>query len=232
MSTVYTMGWHFTGPKLRDGRPIPPVGVWLRHEGPVVPCQSGLHASPTPWDALEWAPGNILHRVELVGAVPHGEPVDKYAASERKIIKSLDVEDIMRRFACDQALAVLPSSAPDIVRRYLVTADDSIMAAARDAAWADAKAAAWDAAKAAAWDAARAAAKAAAWYAAWDAAKAAAWDAARAAAWAAAWYAARAAAVAAAWYAAKAAASGASRDAAWDAAWADFNSRIYKAFGE
>ena len=85
------------------------------------------------------------------------------------------------------ALAVIHLwDAPDVVRRYLETGDESIRdaarAAARDAAWAAAWAAtrdaAWAAARAAARDAARAAARAAAGDAAWDAAGDAAWDAA------------------------------------------------------
>lgn len=37
--------WHFTNGKLRDGGPVPAVGETLIHEGPVVMCESGLHAS-------------------------------------------------------------------------------------------------------------------------------------------------------------------------------------------
>jgi hypothetical protein len=33
--------YHFTSDKLRDGRPIPAIGEWLEHIGPIVPCQSG-----------------------------------------------------------------------------------------------------------------------------------------------------------------------------------------------
>jgi hypothetical protein len=30
--------YHFTGNALRDGRPIPAIGEWLRHEGDIIPC--------------------------------------------------------------------------------------------------------------------------------------------------------------------------------------------------
>ena len=84
-----TRAWHFTGPTLRDGRPIPDVGEWLVHDGPLVPCESGLHASERLIDALSFAPGGTLHRVELRGDVtPHDG--DKLVARERRILWSLD----------------------------------------------------------------------------------------------------------------------------------------------
>ena len=169
MKTYY----HFTnGNKLRDGRPVPAIGEWLEHDGDVIPCESGLHASPTAFDALQYAPGAMLHKVYLDGViVEHGSPVDKYAASRRMIVASIDATDVCRRFARRVALDVAHLwEMPDVVRQYLETGDESL----RDAAWAAARAAAWDAA----WGA-RAAARAAAWDAAWVAAG----DAARAAAW-------------------------------------------------
>ena len=55
--------YHFTGDVLRDGRPIPPVCQTLVHDGPLVLCAQGLHASEHPFDALAYAPGARLHRV-------------------------------------------------------------------------------------------------------------------------------------------------------------------------
>ena len=49
--------YHFTSDQLRDGRPIPPVGEWLIHEGPLEMRCQGLHASAHPFDALTYAPG-------------------------------------------------------------------------------------------------------------------------------------------------------------------------------
>ena len=170
--------WHFTGDKLRDGRALPPIGEWLTHEGKIELCASGFHASECAFDALSFAPGPIVHRVELRGDIIRGD--DKLVARERRILWSADATETLRAFARAQALKVVHLwKAPDVVRRYLETGDESLRAAARAAAWD----AAWDAARAAARDAARAAARAAALAAAWDAA----WDAARAAARAAAW---------------------------------------------
>jgi len=166
MKQSKTLYYHFTGATLRNGEPIPRKGVWLKHNGDVVPCDSGLHASPTPFDALQYAPGEMLHQVELRGSiVPHGEPVDKFAASERKIVATINCTPILRLFARRVALDVIHLwDAPQIVREYLETGDESKRDAAGDAAraaawaaWAAARAAAWAArdARAAAGDAAR-----------------------------------------------------------------------------
>jgi len=175
------LGWHFTGDTLRDGSPIPAIGEWLSVDGDIKPCVRGLHASEHPFNALLYAPGPILHRVELEGdLVPHGNPTDKYVGRSRKILKSHDATTLLRRFACDQALAVLPDEAPQIIREYLTTTDATKRVAAWDAAKAATKRdAAWDAAV----DAARAASASAATWAAWNAARSAARSAARDAAW-------------------------------------------------
>ena len=175
------IAYHFTGDTLRDGRPVPAIGEKLTHTGEIIWCKSGLHASPKPHQALRYASGKWLHRVEC-GQIEREED-DKLVCRERTILQTIDAEHLLRRFAADQALAVAHLwDTPDVVREYLTTLDDSL----RDAAWAAALAAARDAA----WSAARVAAWAAAWGAAWDAA----WAAARAAARAAAWDAAEAAA--------------------------------------
>jgi len=191
------LAYHFTADTLRDGRPVPPVGVMLFHTGPLVMCESGLHASVEPFDAFQYAPGPMLHRVRLSGEII--EEDDKCVASERTIIATVDATEAIREFARWCALQVIASwEPPPVVLDYLTTGNEALRETARAAA----RAAAGAAANAAANAAARAAARAAAGAAAWDAA----WDAANAAANAAAGAAAQAAAQAAAW------------DAAWDAA--------------
>lgn len=172
--------YHFVGDTLRDGRPVPPDGEWLEHVGPVEICASGLHASRRPWHALEYAPGPVLCLVEVDGIVT--EQDDKLVARRRRIVRRVDLTDDMRAFARQCALDVLHLwEAPDVVRRYLETGDESLRDAAMDAAQGAAE-------RPDAWDDARGAAQAAAWGAsaratAWNAARAAAWDATRAAAW-------------------------------------------------
>jgi hypothetical protein len=144
-------------------------------------CESGLHASRKALHALNYAPGTIAHRVECDDIV--AEDDTKLVCRRRRIVGTVDAdgtEAILRSFARHCALSVIDKwDAPDIVRRYLVTGDESIRDAAGAAAGAarSAAGAAGDAARSATW-AARSAAG--------DAAGAAAW-AARSAAWSAAW---------------------------------------------
>ena len=134
------IGYHFTGDRLRNGRVIPPVGEWLVHNGPIVPCESGLHASENAFDALAYAPGPILHRVELDGGLaPHGNPPDKWAGRRRRILASIDATELLRAFARWCALQVVDLwDAPPVAREYLTTGDSNRQAAA----WAAARAAA------------------------------------------------------------------------------------------
>jgi hypothetical protein len=157
MNTI--KAWHFVGDTLRDGSPVPADGVKLIHTGPVVPCKSGLHASREPFDALEYAPGPVLCLVKCGGIiVPHGNPEDKIAASERMIIARMDATPLLRYFARQRALSVVHLwDPPQVVLDYLMGDE-----AARSDAWA----ATWPAAWPAVWDAARDAASAAAWAAA------------------------------------------------------------------
>ena len=92
------LAYHFTAETLRDGRPIPPVGEWLEHEGEVVMCESGLHASRDPFDALRYAPGPLLHRVECDGIVEECD--DKLVCRHRRILATVDMEAHLRLFAC------------------------------------------------------------------------------------------------------------------------------------
>ena len=176
--------WHFIGDTLRDGRPVPADGITLRHDGPLLMCRSGLHASLHPWDALKYAPGSTLCLVEAGGETEH-EP-DKLVCMERTIIARMGAEPLLRYFARQQALSVVHLwNAPQEVLDYLMGDDDARDAtrdAARDAARAAVLDAAFDAARAAALGAAMGAVRAAASNAALGAARDAARDAARAAA--------------------------------------------------
>lgn len=137
------IAWHFTGDKLRDGRPVPPVGEWLEHYGPpIFPCVCGLHASLHPFDALRYAPGPMLHKVEL-----HGDPLihhkgDKVVGNRRRIIATIDSTDILIRFLREQALRVADMwDAPRCVRDYLANGGEEALDEAdeyfRDFEWDD-----------------------------------------------------------------------------------------------
>ncbi|MGH9426652.1 MAG: DUF7666 domain-containing protein [Terriglobia bacterium] len=133
--------WHFVGSILRDGRPIPPDGEWLEHTGPLILCESGLHASLDPFDALQYAHGNTLCLVELDGDILKAS--DKVCASRRRIIARIDLTEFLKTFARQQALSVLHLwDAPPIVEEFLRTGNPAIAATAAAAtAWAAAKAA-------------------------------------------------------------------------------------------
>ena len=171
------------------------VGQTRRHGGPVELCYSGFHSSPTPADALDYAPGPILCVVDVSKPVEADD--DKQVSRRRTLLQAVDATDAIHRVACDIAEDVLPiyerthpddkrpRQAIEAKRQWLAgemsTADLKVaQTAAGDAAWAAARAAAWDAvraADAAAWAAARDAVRAAD-AAAWAAARAAARDAA------------------------------------------------------
>ena len=144
------LAYHFTSDTLRDGSPIPRRGVWLKHKGPVVPCQRGLHASVHPFDALRYAPGARLHLVEVRGDIQKHEK-DKVVARERKILKSINAEKLLREFArwnASQVLHLWPNP-PDVVVEFLKNGDEALRGAAESAAWSAAE----SAAESAAWSA-------------------------------------------------------------------------------
>ena len=173
------------------------VGEEREIKGKLLMCERGYHASPSFYDALSYAKGNMACIVELSGEIQ--KDTDKYVARKRKLIDAQDAEKVLRAWGCDCAERALKKAkvkderswnAIKVARLYnegkatkkelaasWAAAWDAARAAARAAAWDAARVASCDAAWAAAWDAARDAA----WDAAWDAARAAAWDAARAA---------------------------------------------------
>ena len=166
------------------------VGQVRKHKGPLALCESGLHASIKPLDALHYATSTTVCRVVCSGRVHRG--TDKLVCSNRKVLAIVDTTEMLQEFSRWCALQVIHLwDAPPVVKEYLLTGDKSRRAAAEDAAWA-AWAAAGDAAAWAAGDAARDAARAAraaaqdVAYAAGNAAGAAGWAAVGAAAWAAA----------------------------------------------
>ena len=195
--------WHFTGDRLSDGQPVPCVGEKLIFaEEPIL---RGQGYSRRIIDALQYASGNAIHRVELGGSL----------ATERTVLFTVDGTDLLRKFARQCALDVIHLwAAPDVVKEYLKTGSEQLRS--------DANAAANDTwhATATAW---------ATWAARDEGATASAIPAAAAAAWAAidARYA-RHAAVVAARTAADAAAVDAPGDvtAAWNAARAKQNRRL------
>jgi len=209
--------------RYRDNREIK-VGETHRVNGPVELCEYGLHASKRIIDALQYAPGPILHLVTLGGEVVHGD--DKSVATERTYVASFDATEVLREFARKQALINI-----ELIKPYCKSEEYEVIVEYLKSGREDLRVAAWTAAEAAAWTAVGYAAEAAAWTAAGSAAKYAAeaavgsavGSAAKYAAWTAAWtaakYAAKTAVGSAVGSAARSAARSAAEAAAWSAAW-------------
>ena len=91
------LGWHFTaGQKLRDGRPVV-VGEVLRHDDPLALCEAGYHLSERALDALRYAPGSWVWRVE--GRGERLTDTDKLCCRERVALWGYDATDVLRAFA-------------------------------------------------------------------------------------------------------------------------------------
>jgi len=123
------LAWHFTnGRTLRDGSPIPPDGETLVHDGIVKICSSGLHASRRLIDALKYAPGSEICRVRMEAVV--AEQDDKLVAWHRTILWRVSAAEgaiLLHDFARRCALDVIHLwDAPDVVREYLETGDESL----------------------------------------------------------------------------------------------------------
>ena len=134
-----TPAWHFVGERLHNGDPVPSDGEWLEYRGvlPLIPCERGLHACVHPMDALKYAPGSTLCRVELAGEVQCD--TDKLVATRRRIVARRDMEQMLLRFARRCALDVADLwPCPSNVKEYLETGSNSTRAAP---AWVAARAA-------------------------------------------------------------------------------------------
>ena len=83
--------WHFlkADRTLLDGRPFV-VGERLVHAGPLALCKQGYHASIRAIDALQYAPGPILSRVEVEDFVQGN---DKLVARYRTALWAYDATD-------------------------------------------------------------------------------------------------------------------------------------------
>ena len=107
------LAWHFIGRDLRcryDRRPVPPPtlvdgewlpGAWLGVDGKPEMCRHGLHASARLIDALGYAVGPILCRVELAGRVMQDSK--KSCAQRRRVIWWADVGPLLREWSADIA---------------------------------------------------------------------------------------------------------------------------------
>lgn len=142
------LAWHFLpeDKRLRRGtREEVRVGRVVRVDCEPVLCKKGLHASERAIDALEYAPGPILCRVEVRGTILRDS--DKLVGTERKCLAMADATTLLHEFACWCAKLALKVAKVDDERCYTKLkwlkrqATDDELAAAWDAAWAAARAA-------------------------------------------------------------------------------------------
>lgn len=95
------LAWHFlqNNKQLRWGtkRKVR-VGQTITAEGTLKMCQNGMHASKRIIDALQYAPGAILCRVDLTGELQHEN--DKSVGCKRKVLWMIDATKVLHEFAC------------------------------------------------------------------------------------------------------------------------------------
>jgi hypothetical protein len=93
MKSKKILAWHFTnGMKLRDGQPLE-MGKTYRFEGALEMCAKGYHASIDMRDALSYAPGFQVSRVECSGDMD--QQSDKLVCRNRKVLWTLDAKKII-----------------------------------------------------------------------------------------------------------------------------------------
>ena len=113
------IAYHFVGDTLRNGDPIPTDGEWLEYAGPLVMCESGLHASLHPFDALQYAPGATLCLVDCDDIA--AEESDKLVCSRRRIVARFDATGMLWEMSRWSALQVIRLwDAPPVVLVLLV----------------------------------------------------------------------------------------------------------------
>jgi len=144
------LGWHFlpADRRLRGSREVVKAGRTYRVEGPLALCSHGMHASRRALDALTYAPGPVVCRVELLG-----ERLDahfKSCARERRVLWIVDATRVLHEFALAVATDALRAAdargavvdprawaAIETKRRWLygVATDAKLDTARRAAAW-------------------------------------------------------------------------------------------------
>lgn len=221
--------WHFCdGWQLRDGTPLE-IGRTYSVDPPIVLCEHGLHASINLIDALQYAPGDVLCRVQMWGDVQKAS--DKLAATHRYVVNAIDAGDLLHEIACIVAEYALTRYGNGDPRSWRAIKAKRAWLAGRmsfdklHTSRLAAESAAWSAAESAARSAAASEARSAV------AAASAAWSAAAASAALSAASAARSAAAAsAAWSAAasavRSAVWSAARSAEWSAAGGEINCMV------
>jgi len=128
--------WHFTGidKKLQynDNRTVI-LGKTITVDCEPKLCGVGLHGSTRIIDALQYAPGPVVWKVDIGGKVIKGD--DKIVGTERTAIAGgIDITDILREFSRWYALQNVEKIKPycnnkkyDLIIKWLKTGDEKLM---------------------------------------------------------------------------------------------------------
>ena len=129
------------------GEPAWTIGETREIKGELEMCARGYHASPSWYDALSYARGNMACLVEIDD---YQKDTDKYVAYKRTLIDARNAEKVLRTWGCDCAERPLKKAkvtderswnAIKVARLYnegkaIIEELAAARAAAWDAAWA------------------------------------------------------------------------------------------------
>ena len=142
------IAWHFLPENKRlrydDDRHIQIGKTYrVRNKEPIQLCANGMHASVDILDAIKYAPGPILCKVEMGEDCILGD--NKCVSSSRKVISMMDATGLLHEFACKCAERALKKAEVTDGRCWKVIkvkrqwrknlATDKELAAAWGAAW-------------------------------------------------------------------------------------------------
>ena len=126
--------WHFCAtragrPVLRDGSPALGVGETETYDGALGLRTSGLHACPRAIDALTYAPGLWVRRVECDDVLAG---VERIVCRRRTVLADADAMLVVADWMRWCALRVVDIwDCPEVVREWLKTGDPKLRAWAR-----------------------------------------------------------------------------------------------------
>ena len=81
----------------KNGNHLWKLGEWYKFDGKIEICEQGFHACKKPLDSLEYVYGDKWFVVEAKGKIINGD--DKFVASEMRLVKEIDINKIVKRFA-------------------------------------------------------------------------------------------------------------------------------------
>jgi len=96
------LAWHFLPHNKRlgygDNRVVQAGKTYRLKSGIPTLCRNGMHGSRRLIDAIHYAPGDIVCRVDITGDIRTSS--DKIVGRNRKVLWMLDVANVLHEFAC------------------------------------------------------------------------------------------------------------------------------------